>query len=321
MNFKNILDDNTKILSDNDIPTARLDVLVLIEDITGKDRGWLLAHPDFKLTIEQTKLLDSAITRRAQHEPLAYIRGTSEFYGRVFKISPDTLQPRPETETMIDLFKELVESRKLKVESYKTNVESRKKLVESQKSKVRSQKSKFESQKSEDESLMRIVDVGTGSGAIAITAKLEWPDFDVHATDINQAALTIAQQNATALKADIHFYKGNLLTPLLSTTPHLPSTIYHLPTTILANLPYVPNDHMVNKSALHEPSIALFGGDDGLDLYREMFDQLKGIKDTVRFVLTESLPLQHKELASIAQTAGFKLMKTVDLIQIFENYC
>src|SRR5688572_20708013 len=98
----------TRQLEAVDIPTARLDVLVLLEDLIGKDRTWLLAHSEHELTIDQLTTLDQQVARRAGHEPLAYIRGKTEFYGREFAVSPHTLEPRPETETMIELAKPLI---------------------------------------------------------------------------------------------------------------------------------------------------------------------------------------------------------------------
>ena len=84
MSVLNTLEIVTRILENQKITTARLDTLILLEDATGKDRGWLLAHPEFELTLQQELLLKKQIERRANHEPLAYIRGKSEFYGREF---------------------------------------------------------------------------------------------------------------------------------------------------------------------------------------------------------------------------------------------
>src|SRR4051812_18952492 len=95
------------MLRDAGIGTARLDAMVLLEDCLSKDRAHLLAHPELELTAEQEKLLDAQIKRRLAHEPLAYIRGKTEFYGRDFLINKYVLEPRPESETIIDLLKKL----------------------------------------------------------------------------------------------------------------------------------------------------------------------------------------------------------------------
>lgn len=271
MTFSDFLNESIKTLQKADVPTARLDVLVLLEDVTGNDRSWLLGHPEFELDKRHVILLNQQIERRTKHEPLAYIRGKSEFYGREFLVTPATLQPRSETETIVDLLKQI-------------------------KSKGRRAKGGV------------IVDVGTGSGCLAITTKLEWPETEVYATEINKDALKIAEKNAKKLGADVAFYKGNLLEPLFALRPQ--------PFALLCNLPYVPNSHTINKAAMQEPEVAIFGGEDGLDLYREMFGQIEG-KAKPDYILTESLPFQHDALAKIAKGCGYKLTKTEDFIQQF----
>ena len=207
--------------------------------------------------------------------PLAYIRGKAEFYGREFMVTPATLQPRPDTETMLELLFEQVNGDKSKGNS--------------------------------------IVDIGTGSGAIAITAKLEFPEFEVHATEINNDALKVARQNARNLGADVKFYQGNLLQPILN----LQSSISN-PFAMLVNLPYVPDGHTINQAAMQEQAVAIFGGPDGLDLYRQLFAQSSvSNPQSPILVLTESLPFQHKALAAIAKKSGYSLMKTQDFIQVF----
>tara|TARA_A100001015_G_scaffold309688_1_gene409594 strand:- start:5395 stop:6231 length:837 start_codon:yes stop_codon:yes gene_type:complete len=264
----------TKKLTVSNVPTARLDSLILLEDALGKDRSWLLAHPTHLVSAAKLESLVAQIERRANHEPLAYIRGRGEFYGREFLVTADTLQPRPETETMIELLLEQAKSRKLKVES--------------------------------------IVDVGTGSGCIAITAKLEKPNLNVVATDISEACLKVAKMNAKKLGADIQFYRGDLLVPL-------PITSHQSPITILANLPYVPDSHTINQAAMHEPKLAIFGGDDGLDYYRQLFDQIKEQKISVDLLLSEALPPQHEKLESLANAYGFLSIKSQDFIQVFKS--
>lgn len=242
---------------------------MLLEDFTDKDRSWLLAHPDFELA--GTSTLDEQIERRAQHEPLAYIRGKTEFYGREFIVNAHTLEPRPETETMIDLVKTIMKSRE--------NV--------------------------------TIADIGTGSGCIAISVKLEHPEAKVAAADIDVKCLKTARENSKKLNAEVEFYQGNLLQPLLDI--NYPISI------ITANLPYVPEKYQLNEAAKFEPKHAIFGGEDGLYLYRELFTQISNIKYQVSNVLTESLPFQHDELAKIAKSSGYELVETDDFIQLYTS--
>lgn len=259
----------TETLKDNNIGTARLDCLVLLEDTTGKDRGWLLAHPEFELNARQFKKLDQQVKRRAKHQPLAYIRGKTEFYGREFLINKDVLEPRPESETMIELLKKLPLPKK-----------------------------------------SLIADIGTGSGALAITAKLEVPDAEVIATDIDPKCLVVARKSAKKLGTNIKFFKGNLLEPVYP--------LLAIPYLLLCNLPYVPDGYQLNSAAMNEPKIAIFGGPDGLNLYRRLLEQVDSLDTKPIYILTESLPPQHKKLAAIAKKHGYKVTQSSDFIQLFK---
>lgn len=262
----------TEQLSVSGIESARLDAVILLGDIIGKDRAHLLAHPELELTHEQIKTLNNLLKRRQTHEPLAYLRQKSEFYGREFNISNNVLVPRPESETIIELLKEQRET-----EDFKT-----------------------------------VIDVGTGSGALAITAALEAPGTRILATDIDEKCLELARKNAHLLNANIECIQGNLAEPITNMT--IESAI-----AILANLPYVPDNYQINEAAIHEPALALFGGEDGLDLYRTMFQQLQTMPQTDIFVFTESLMHQHEDLANIAMGHKFRQIDQKDLIQVFSN--
>jgi release factor glutamine methyltransferase len=267
MPVKTWLKNSTQILEQAGIGTARLDCLVLLEDATNKDRGWLLSHPEFELSDNQVKKLNAQIKLRTTHEPLAYIRNVTEFYGRAFFIDHRVLEPRPESETMIELLK----AQKLP-------------------------------------STPTIVDLGSGSGALAITAKLELPAAKVIATDIDPLCLEVTEQNAQKFHANITCTQGNLLEPLKTERAI---------TAILANLPYVPDHFQINPAAMAEPRIAIFGGPDGLELYRSFFTQLKKLKSKPLLIFTECMPPQHEALATIADRAGFALLTVDDFIQLF----
>lgn len=254
------------------IETARLDSLVLLGDVTGKDRAHLLAHPELELAAEQIKKLKSLLDRRAQHEPLAYVRKKSEFYGRNFIISHYVLEPRPESEMMIQLLKSHHSQH-----SFKT-----------------------------------IIDVGTGSGALAITAQLELPKTTVFGIDIDPNCLAVASQNAQKYDLSIDFKLGNLLEPTTNID-------IEGPVAILANLPYVPDAYQINKAASHEPRLAIFGGKDGLDLFRQMFEHTAEYSDQAIFVFTESMLAQHTGLANIARAQKFTEIEESDFIQVFSN--
>lgn len=266
MQLSDWLKHSTAQLEAADVPSARLDCLILLEDVLGKDRSWILAHLDEPISPKTVTILDPMLQQRTKHIPLSYIRHKTEFYGRTFYIEASVLEPRPESETMIELLKTAA-------------------LPERP----------------------AIVDVGTGSGALAITAKLELPSATVHAIDIDQACLTVASYNATKLAANITVHNRDLLA-------HFDEPI----DVILANLPYVPNDFHINRAAMNEPRLAIFGGPDGLDLYRRMFEQLTQRAAKPRYILAESLPPQHPALADIAAKAGYRQAEEQDFIQLFE---
>jgi release factor glutamine methyltransferase len=263
------LQNNTGLLKSSGIDTARLDTLVLLEDCIGKNRAHLLAYPELELTGEQITILDEQIKRRMSHEPLAYIRGRSEFYGRIFAVDKNVLVPRPESEMMIDVLLRL----------------------------------------SMPESIS-IIDVGTGSGALSITAKLQLPQADVYATDIDRGCITLASQNAQTLQSDVTFIQGNLIEPAM----HILTDV----SVLLCNLPYVPDEYHINTAATHEPSLAIFGGSDGLEIYRRLFNQINTLGRKPQFILTESLPFQHDALLDIATAHRYSLKTTEDFIQVFE---
>lgn len=244
--------------------SPRLDCLILLEDLIGRDRSWLLANPDYPLSATQQKQLAKRLARRVNHEPLAYIRGFSEFYGRRFKVNKRVLEPRPESETMIELLKSLSLPRN-----------------------------------------PRIADIGTGSGCLGITAALEIAHSQVDLYDIDSSALAVARHNAHAHELQLSFHKRDLL--------NRPARGYDI---ILANLPYLPDDWQIDRSIKGEPRIAFFGGGDGLNLYRRLFDQINKLPKPL-FVLTEAFPPQHKKLLKIAQAAGYELQAAQDFIQVF----
>jgi release factor glutamine methyltransferase len=256
----------TKQLANAGITTARLDALVLLEGALHTNRAHVLASPDTQLTSEQTELLGEQLARRALHEPLAYIRCMTEFYGREFYVNQHVLEPRPESETMITLLKQLLKGQHVK-----------------------------------------LADIGSGSGALGITAALELGLDTVYLHDIDPKTLEVAKKNSRDHQVQAQFVQTNLINNY--------NAEYEI---LLCNLPYVPDDFRINTAATHEPKIAIFGGPDGLDLYREMFAQIVKCSFKPQLVFTESLPPQHEELARIAGSAGYGLTMGEDFIQVFE---
>jgi release factor glutamine methyltransferase len=253
------------------IGTARLDSLVLLSDELGRDKSWLLAHSEDILQSSELENLSTKIAQRTHHTPLAYLRGKAEFYGREFVVNEHILVPRPESEAMIELLKELVPA----------------------------------------STATTIIDVGTGSGCLAITAKLELPQSIVFAIDIDPNCLSTAQINAKTLGAEVTLLLGDLLSPIQYSSSKMRDSI------VLANLPYVPENYSINTAATHEPKLALFSGKDGLGHYRKLFGQLRKIDHKPTILVTEALLEQHTALVKIAKDTGYALAATKGLAQAF----
>lgn len=293
--LNDLVGEITELLSSSGSETAQMDTEVLVCYVLNKERAWLFAHPEYLLSVTQQNNLSKAVERRSRGEPIAYIMGTKEFYGREFKVTPNVLCPRPETETMIELFLKEIEDR---------SAGQRTETLE-----------------------IALVDIGTGSGCIAVSAAIELfknQDLrsEIYATDISESALKVAKKNAKTLGAKVKFLKGNLLDPYSKLQTPNSKLI------ILANLPYVPTDYPVNKDTEYEPKIALFAGNDGLDLYRELLQQIRvwrfeagGWNKSSRTAITlftESLLEQHRAMKLLALDYGFELKASRDLIQQFE---
>jgi release factor glutamine methyltransferase len=277
MDAKSWITAATRKLDKAGIGTARLDALVLLEDVTGKDRGWLLAHPEHRLLTAEQAELTKLLKRRAGHTPLAYVRGHTEFYGYSFVITPSVLEPRPESETMIDLLLQL-ETEGLFGPRKGTGT-------------------------------LRIADVGTGSGALGIVARLmlgKHRKVSVDLLELDAKALTVAETNVEKHTTNISVIQSDLLT-------ESPKD-YEI---LLCNLPYVPDSFTVNEAAQQEPKLAIFGGADGLDVYRALFKQVAKLKKQPLYILTEALPPQHHGLADVAAQTGYKIDRTDDFIQVF----
>lgn len=268
MRITNWLFESMRKLGNSGVDSPRRDALVLLEDTIGRDRSWVLAHPEFELSKDIVLKLENLINRRIAREPLAYIRGKAWFYKRFFKVNSNVMIPRPESESFIELLKDVRPD--------------------------------------------TIIDIGTGSGSLGITAKLEIPDAIVIAIDQSKKALKIASKNAQMHGIHVEFFEGDLLSPLdLSRTTENSA--------FMANLPYVPQDLITSPEITHEPHEALFSGKDGMWHYRRFWQQIADIsrQQKVKYVLVESLESQHGQMVALAEQAGYTLQKTTVLIQLF----
>lgn len=251
MTIAEFLRETTKQFADAGIVSARLDTQVLLERALKQNKAWLLAHGDEQIDPEKLVTLQAQATRRAAREPLAYIVGRQEFYGRNFTVTRDVLIPRPETETIIE---------ELKALPLPDNA--------------------------------AVLDVGTGSGAIAITAELELPHLRTEACDVSPAALAVAEQNAERLGANVTFFVSDLL-----------SRTEHTYDVILANLPYVAQNWERSPETGFEPELALFAVDDGLELITKLIVDAPQLLNPSGYIVLEADPRQFAHIKKAAETA------------------
>jgi release factor glutamine methyltransferase len=206
---------------------------LLLRHFTGMSRSQLFANVREPLDPQLFSHFEKAVHEHVKGMPVQYIIGSEEFYGRTFLVNESVLIPRPETEELVLGMLQRI-------------------------------KHKFGERKDLD-----VIDVGTGSGAIAITLKLENPELNVTATDIAEESLRTAGLNAERLGAQVSFFQGDLLKPMIAQNRKFD--------VVISNPPYIPDSDIEWMSEVvteHEPHRALFAGEDGLNFYRQFMDEL-----------------------------------------------
>jgi release factor glutamine methyltransferase len=220
---------------------APADASLLLAHVLGRDRAWLIAHPDAQPSQEQATRYQGLLQRRRDGVPIAYLIGSAGFYGREFLVNENVLVPRPETEHLIDEGIAFIRGP------------------------------------------MRVLDVGTGSGAIACTIAAETNAF-VDATDASPAAIELSRRNAESLgvAGRCRFYIGDLVEPVQTNGYDV----------IVANLPYIPTLDLPKPPdpVSFEPRFATDGGPDGLSLYRRLMPALPDVINEGGLVLLEAAP-------------------------------
>jgi release factor glutamine methyltransferase len=237
--------------------TPRLDAQLLLACAMGCERAYVLAFGEHLPTSQQAEQFLGWLERRTKGEPIAYILGRRAFYDREFKVTPAVLIPRPETEHLLEAALEITAA------------------LES----------------ASDRPLVA-ADIGTGSGAIAVTYKAHAPQVTVYAVDVSPEALAVAQTNAQRL--DITFLQGDLAQPLLERGVRVD--------VLMANLPYIATDDLSTLEVRkHEPTLALDGGADGLDLIRRLLQDAPALCNTGACILLEIGSGQGAATSAIAQ--------------------
>jgi len=207
-------------------PTARRDAELLLMRVLSCDRAYLLTHPETQLSAEQASVYAGWLARRARHEPVQYIVGEQEFYGLTFRVTPDVLIPRPETEHLVEAA-----------------------LA-----------------RTDRDASLRIADIGTGSGAIAVALAHALPRARITALDISTGALAVARENAAkhCVSDRVRFSESDLLRAAAGEQFDM----------IVSNPPYVSEGEELEPQVRdYEPASALFAGPEGLDIYRRLIPQ------------------------------------------------
>jgi release factor glutamine methyltransferase len=255
-------------LRDANIPSYTLAAELLLLHVLGRDRAWLYAHPEEVLPGLDAHRFLSLILRRAEGEPTQYLTGKQEFWGLEFEVTPDVLIPRPETEHVIEVALDRLALREIRA--------GRKQTLTGEG--------------------LNIIDVGTGSGCIAIALAKELPSAQIIATDISVAALAVARRNAVrhAFSDCIHFIECNLLNeatisdalPSVVGAQHAAPLQVNVSTVdaahprqfdlIVSNPPYIgrkEEETLMREVRDHEPELALYGGEEGYELYADLIAQ------------------------------------------------
>jgi release factor glutamine methyltransferase len=237
------------------VPSHTLAAELLLMHVLGRDRAWLYAHPEEPLDAPTAEHFFALIARRAAGEPTQYLTGKQEFWGLEFEVTPAVLIPRPETEHVIEVALERLGARGIKI-NMKTGAPT---------------------------PPLRIADVGTGSGCVAVALAHELPHAELFATDISPDALEVARRNAArhGVAVRVHFVECDLLTALpLSAENTTPASAHDAAEAqfdlIASNPPYVARDEadtLAREVRDYEPHAALFGGADGLEIYARLIKQ------------------------------------------------
>ncbi len=254
----------TEILKERGSKSPRLDAeLLLVHSLKLRDRVELYLNFDRPLTEREVEDYRQLVKRRAKGEPVAYITGKKEFFGFEFKVRKGVLIPRPETETLVEEALKLIKGKKG----------------------------------------LKVVDVGTGSGCIAITVcKLTKGENTIIGVDVSEEALKVAKENVENLKCKVHLIRTSLLNGLKGPFD-----------AIISNPPYVAaGDKRVEREVLkYEPKIALFAGESGLEFIEKLVKESHKKLKEGGFLALEFGEGQGKEVKELLSEAGFKEVRII----------
>lgn len=269
------LNSTRELFLTNHIESAALDAQMILEYVLGKDRAFLLSHPELAIDEKERLQIDSLAARRVSGEPIAYLTGEKEFYGYNFHVDKNVLIPRPETEYLVESATKFLNSRiknSLKIKNSK----------------------------------LKIIDMGTGSGCIAVSIALELHKLhelnncEIFATDINKEALEAARRNENEHQVNVNFLESDLFA-----NSELPDKF----DLILANLPYVPKvsaedlglRNWNEKATDFEPQSAIFAEDNGAAIIKEFLKQARSKLNDNGLIIIELDPRNAKKIELFAR--------------------
>jgi len=264
---------HNSLATSSNLSDARLDAEVLLGHVLDQSRSWLYAHSDYTLEDDTWQQYSELLNDRIKGIPVAILTGHQEFWSLALKVTSDVLVPRPETEQLVEIALETIHS-------------------------IRTP---------------RILELGTGSGAIAIALASERQDADITATDLSAAALTIASDNAAQLSkkhpacAAIHFLESNWF-QALTAPPGSDSQKFDL---IVSNPPYLASDdpHLAGDIR-HEPIAALVGGPQGLDMLAEIIATAPEYLQPSGSLILEHGATQGEDIRQMLQRTNYTCVKT-----------
>lgn len=258
-----------------DFSTARIEVQCLLQSVLNVNRAYLLTHPERVLNADEVTRYQALCERRMLGEPVAYLLGVREFYGLDFKVTPATLIPRPDTELLVELALQ-------KVPSSSTGFAPLPLLAGKA-----------------GRGIFRVLDMGTGSGAIALSIAHERPDVHVVAVDASEAALAVATENAQCLGIDyVRFLHSDWFSKLSGECFDL----------IVSNPPYIEADdeHLSQGDVRFEPMSALASGSDGLDDIRRILKDAKAHLYAGGWLMFEHGYNQAERVRQLLQQHGYR---------------
>ena len=280
---------------------AKQEVIILMQHAFNKSHAWLIAHENDAMEANNQADFESLLQRRINGEPIAYILGYREFYGLNLKVTPDTLIPRPDTETLVEAALAIIpQSTVSPLSSFPRKRESTLNLNQKMDSRLRGN-DKI-SNISENSQPLSILDLGTGSGAIALAIAKHRPQALVYALDASQAALDIAIENAQNLTiANVKFLLSDWFSALNQDNNLQQFDI------IVCNPPYIEaaDAHLNQGDLRFEPPTALASGADGLDAIRTIITQAPQHLNPHGWLLLEHGYNQADKVAVLLKQAGF----------------